>query len=233
MGCIFSSNNEQRETREESYHLPTINESLEEFGMPKFNPPIPKNQTDLLVQQIKKCEAAKPIKNSTVILGFTGFVLGVADRGSRTSGTIKRLPTLYLNECRSPSVMKISLEEEEASLLMQKEVSLVQPAVVVRAESQTPPSSSRGYVANSPSLLSVKSTVYGKCFDYTENWEIHLGDGEVIKGVEEIVLKMSVGDEVIAFIPSKLAFGVKGLDNIIPPNANLVVQIVLRNIVKP
>jgi len=232
MGCFCSRDDEQRSPSGKSYYLPTINESLEELGMPKFNPPIPKNQTDLLVQHIKKCEAAKPIQNSKVTLGFTGFVLGDADHGSKSSGTYRRLPTLYLNECRSPSLLKMSFETEEVSLL-QREASLEKPAVVMSADSLSPPSSTKVKVENSTSLLSVKSTQYGKCFDYTENLEILLSDGEVIQGVKEIVLKMSVGDEVIAFIPSKLAFGDKGLENIIPPNANLVVQIVLKNILKP
>jgi len=224
MGCISSLKSE-----ENSNDLPTINESLEEFGMPKFNPPIPKNQTELLVQYIKKCEAAKPIQNSTVILGFTGFVWGdAAGRESRSSGSIRRLQTLYRNECKSPSLEKMSFKSDDASYLL-AEGSSQNPAVVVSAGS---PSSTEGKVVNWPSLNNRKSTEYGKCFDYTENWEIHLGDGEVIQGVEEIVSKMSVGDEVIAFIPSKLAFGKKGMGIIIPPNASLVVQIVLRNILK-
>jgi len=57
---------------------------------------------------------------------------------------------------------------------------------------------------------------------------VQLGAGEIIDGLETIILSMSVGEEVIAFIPSRLAFGEAGLSNLVPPKADLVAQVTLQ-----
>lgn len=47
----------------------------------------------------------------------------------------------------------------------------------------------------------------------------------LIPGFIEALEKMSLGDKLIAFIPSKLAYGEKGAGNVIPPNSNIVFEI--------
>src|SRR6185436_4656826 len=49
-----------------------------------------------------------------------------------------------------------------------------------------------------------------------------LGVGQVIKGWDEGVAKLRVGDHAILVIPSKLAYGAKGAGDVIPPDANLI-----------
>ena len=49
-----------------------------------------------------------------------------------------------------------------------------------------------------------------------------LGAGEVIKGWDEGLAKMRVGDHAILVIPSKLGYGAKGAGDVIPPDANLI-----------
>jgi peptidylprolyl isomerase len=49
-----------------------------------------------------------------------------------------------------------------------------------------------------------------------------LGLGQVIKGWDEGVAKMRVGDHAILVIPAKLAYGSKGAGDVIPPDANLI-----------
>jgi len=49
-----------------------------------------------------------------------------------------------------------------------------------------------------------------------------LGAGQVIKGWDEGVSKLRVGDHAILVIPSKLAYGPKGIANVIPPDATLI-----------
>jgi len=45
---------------------------------------------------------------------------------------------------------------------------------------------------------------------------------EVIKGFDEVTMKLREGDEVVAILPSHLAYGERGSGNVIPPNATLV-----------
>jgi len=99
----------------------------------------------------------------------------------------------------------------------------------------TPPSPSTDQLK--PGLLNqdsmsytAKSTLYGKCFDHTESWDVTLGAGEIVEGLEMVILNMSEGDEVIAFIPSHLAYGEQGLGQMIPPGADLIVQVSLLTI---
>ena len=49
-----------------------------------------------------------------------------------------------------------------------------------------------------------------------------LGVGQVIKGWDEGVAKLRVGDHAILVIPSKLAYGAKGAGDVIPPDSNLI-----------
>ncbi|WP_413998924.1 peptidylprolyl isomerase [Flavobacterium sp. W1B] len=76
------------------------------------------------------------------------------------------------------------------------------------------------------------SKTYGK---YDENraaqngyqafpFEAGKKDG-MIPGFIEALSLMSYGDKVVAFIPSKLAYGERGAGGVIPPNANLVFEL--------
>jgi len=49
-----------------------------------------------------------------------------------------------------------------------------------------------------------------------------LGVGQVIKGWDEGVAKLHVGDQAIMVIPGKLAYGPKGAGDVIPPDATLI-----------
>jgi len=49
-----------------------------------------------------------------------------------------------------------------------------------------------------------------------------LGAGQVIKGYDEGVAKLRVGDQAILVIPSKLGYGPKGVPNVIPPDSPLI-----------
>ena len=58
--------------------------------------------------------------------------------------------------------------------------------------------------------------------DRNEPFEFKLGAGRVIKGWDEGVAKLHVGDHAILVIPGKLAYGPKGVPNVIPPDSTLI-----------
>ena len=58
--------------------------------------------------------------------------------------------------------------------------------------------------------------------DRNEPLAFKLGAGQVIKGWDEGVGKLRVGDHAILVIPGKLAYGPKGVPNVIPPDATLI-----------
>lgn len=77
----------------------------------------------------------------------------------------------------------------------------------------------------------------GKVFDSSrergEPIEFILGAGKVIKGWDEGILLMDVGDKYRLIIPSDLAYGKKGAGNLIPPDATLIFDVELMSVGEP
>ena len=63
---------------------------------------------------------------------------------------------------------------------------------------------------------------FDSSYDRNEPLAFKLGAGRVIKGWDEGVAKLRVGDHAILVIPGKLAYGPKGVPNVIPPDATLI-----------
>lgn len=61
--------------------------------------------------------------------------------------------------------------------------------------------------------------------DRQQPLEFKLGTGQVIKGYDEGLSKLRVGDHAILVIPGKLAYGPKGIPDVIPADATLIFMI--------
>ena len=73
----------------------------------------------------------------------------------------------------------------------------------------------------------IDGTVFDSSFKRNEPIEFTLGIGQVIKGWDEGLLLLSVGDKARFVIPSNLAYGESGAGGVIPPNANLIFDVEL------
>lgn len=58
--------------------------------------------------------------------------------------------------------------------------------------------------------------------DRDQPFAFKLGTGQVIKGWDEGVAKLRVGDQAILVLPGKLAYGPEGIPNVIPPDSTLI-----------
>jgi peptidylprolyl isomerase len=56
-----------------------------------------------------------------------------------------------------------------------------------------------------------------------------IGSKNLIPGFIEAVNKLNIGDKAVLFIPSKLAYGEQGAGNVIPPNANIIFEIEIKD----
>jgi peptidylprolyl isomerase len=63
--------------------------------------------------------------------------------------------------------------------------------------------------------------------DYGKPWEITVGAGQAIKGVDEGLVGMKVGGKRQLLIPPDLAYGQDGVHGLIPSNATLVFDLEL------
>jgi FKBP-type peptidyl-prolyl cis-trans isomerase len=91
-----------------------------------------------------------------------------------------------------------------------------------------------GAVASSGKKVTVHYTgtlTDGKVFDSSETrkapFTFTLGQGQVIPGWDQGVDGMKVGERRRLSIPSALAYGVKGVGNVIPPNSPLLFEVEL------
>jgi len=63
--------------------------------------------------------------------------------------------------------------------------------------------------------------------DKNKPFQFVIGIGQVIKGWDEGVMKMSLGEKAVLNITSDYGYGARGAGGVIPPNADLVFEVEL------
>jgi peptidylprolyl isomerase len=75
------------------------------------------------------------------------------------------------------------------------------------------------------SVLLENGEKFDSSFDRNTPFSFPIGEGMVIKGWDEAMLKLRVGDRATIIIPNQLGFGARGLGKLVPPFTNLIVVV--------
>jgi peptidylprolyl isomerase len=70
--------------------------------------------------------------------------------------------------------------------------------------------------------LLTDGTVFDSSRNRGEPFSFRLGAGRVIKGWDEGIARLRVGDRATLFIPPQLGYGARGAGGVIPPDASLI-----------
>ena len=76
-------------------------------------------------------------------------------------------------------------------------------------------------------------SVFDSSLTRNQPFSFILGQGQVIKGWEEGILGMRIGEKRLLTIPPELGYGARGAGNAIPPNATLVFEVELLGVRTP
>ncbi len=87
----------------------------------------------------------------------------------------------------------------------------------------------QAYANRNVTVTYIGTFMDGSQFDGSaaDGFKFALGQGKVIKGWDEGIRLMSVGDKYKFIIPANLAYGERGYPGVIPPNATLIFEVEL------
>lgn len=115
---------------------------------------------------------------------------------------------------------KIKLMECKGAPVL--EVKTIQPG-----DGKTFPKKGDNLTMHYTGTLADTGAKFDSSVDRGQPFTFQIGVGQVIKGWDEGVIQMSVGEKATLHIPSEMGYGARGAGGAIPPNADLIFEVEL------
>ncbi|CAH0479275.1 unnamed protein product [Peronospora belbahrii] len=109
---------------------------------------------------------------------------------------------------------------------------LVLPEVIEDGDKKTFPQRGDTMVMHYTGKLAKDGKVFDSSRDRGQPFQFQIGVGQVIRGWDEGVMRMSKGMKATLHIPSVKGYGKTGAGNVIPPDADLIFEVELLDIVR-
>ncbi len=93
--------------------------------------------------------------------------------------------------------------------------------IVTRASQDRLPRTGETVIVNYTGLLG-SGVKFDSSLDHGQPFSFPLGAGRVIKGWDEGIAKIRIGEQATLIIPPQLGYGERGAGGVIPPNATLI-----------
>ncbi|CAN5670931.1 FKBP-type peptidyl-prolyl cis-trans isomerase [soil metagenome] len=104
--------------------------------------------------------------------------------------------------------------------------------VITRRSNGRHPRTGETVVVNYTGLLS-NGVKFDSSLDRGQPFKFKLGEGRVIKGWDEGIEKLRVGEQATLVIPPRLGYGARGSGEVIPPDSTLIFVVELIGIEEP
>jgi len=104
--------------------------------------------------------------------------------------------------------------------------------VITRRSTGQAPRSGDTVIVNYTGLLG-SGVKFDSSLDRGQPFKFKLGEGRVIKGWDEGIAKLHVGEQATLIIPPHLGYGAKGAGGVIPPDATLIFLVELMGVEQP
>lgn len=138
----------------------------------------------------------------------------------------------FINDTNCVDYMRVMQKVQEARELRRREMNGENPngvrVEVLRAgDGLTYPRKGQTLTMNYVGTLASNGKKFDSSYDRGEPLKFEIGLAKVIRGWDEGVMKMSVGEKARLHVSSDYAYGTKGCDGAIPPNADLTFEVEL------
>jgi peptidylprolyl isomerase len=101
--------------------------------------------------------------------------------------------------------------------------------VITRRSTGQRPRSGETVIVNYTGLLG-SGLKFDSSLDRGQPYKFTLGAGRVIKGWDEGIAKLRVGEQATLIVPPHLGYGAKGAGGVIPPDATLIFLVELMGV---